>query len=69
MAMDKSELVNVFDYEAAAREILPKLAYDYYRSGANDFPLYSGITFLFGDLLNDHKIGVFRVGGFEKYTV
>lgn len=31
MAMDKIELVNVFDYEAAAREILPKLAYDYYR--------------------------------------
>ncbi len=31
MALDKSELVNVFDYEAAAREILPKLAYDYYR--------------------------------------
>ena len=36
MAVDKNELVNVFDYEAAASEILPKLAYDYYRSGAND---------------------------------
>ena len=36
MAVDQKELVNVFDYEAAAREILPKLAYDYYRSGAND---------------------------------
>ena len=28
MAVDKRELVNVFDYEAAASEILPKLAYD-----------------------------------------
>ena len=36
MAVDQKELVNVFDYEAAAGEILPKLAYDYYRSGAND---------------------------------
>lgn len=36
MAVDKREFVNVFDYEAAAREILPKIAYDYYRSGAND---------------------------------
>jgi hypothetical protein len=26
----------VFDYEVAAREVLPKIAYDYYRSGAND---------------------------------
>jgi isopentenyl diphosphate isomerase/L-lactate dehydrogenase-like FMN-dependent dehydrogenase len=34
--MDKKDLVNVFDYEAAAREKLPKTAYDYYRSGAND---------------------------------
>ena len=34
--MDKKDLVNVFDYEAAARAILPKTAYDYYRSGAND---------------------------------
>jgi len=36
MAVDQSELVNVFDYETAASETLPKLAYDYYRSGAND---------------------------------
>ena len=36
MAVDKREFVNVFDYEAAARETLPKIAYDYYRSGAND---------------------------------
>ena len=36
MAVDKRELVNVFDYEAAARATLPKIAYDYYRSGAND---------------------------------
>lgn len=34
--MDKRDLVSVFDYEAAAREKLPKTAYDYYRSGAND---------------------------------
>jgi isopentenyl diphosphate isomerase/L-lactate dehydrogenase-like FMN-dependent dehydrogenase len=34
--VDKRDLVNVFDYEAAAREKLPKTAYDYYRSGAND---------------------------------
>jgi hypothetical protein len=31
MAVDQGELVNVFDYRVAAREILPKLAYDYYR--------------------------------------
>ena len=36
MAVDEKKLVNVFDYEAAAREILPSTAYDYYRSGAND---------------------------------
>jgi isopentenyl diphosphate isomerase/L-lactate dehydrogenase-like FMN-dependent dehydrogenase len=36
MAVDKIEFVCVFDYEAAARETLPKIAYDYYRSGAND---------------------------------
>ncbi len=30
MALDKRELVNVFDYEAAARATLPKMAYDYY---------------------------------------
>ena len=34
--VDKRDLVNVFDCEAAAREKLPKTAYDYYRSGAND---------------------------------
>ena len=34
--MDQRDLVSVFDYEAAAREKLPKTAYDYYRSGAND---------------------------------
>ncbi len=34
--VDKRDLVNVFDYEAAAREKLPQTAYDYYRSGAND---------------------------------
>ncbi|MGD9227256.1 MAG: alpha-hydroxy acid oxidase [Desulfobacterales bacterium] len=34
--VDKRDLVNVFDYEAAAREKLSKTAYDYYRSGAND---------------------------------
>ena len=34
--LDKRDLVSVFDYEAAAREKLPKTAYDYYRSGAND---------------------------------
>ena len=33
---DKRDLVSVFDYEAAAREKLPQVAYDYYRSGAND---------------------------------
>src|SRR5210317_2358556 len=34
--MDKKDLVNVFDYETEARAKLPKMAYDYYRSGAND---------------------------------
>jgi isopentenyl diphosphate isomerase/L-lactate dehydrogenase-like FMN-dependent dehydrogenase len=34
--VDQRELVSVFDYEAAARKILPKTTYDYYRSGAND---------------------------------
>ncbi|UCH20898.1 MAG: alpha-hydroxy-acid oxidizing protein [Deltaproteobacteria bacterium] len=34
--MDKRDLVSVFDYEAAARKKLPKVAYDYYASGAND---------------------------------
>ncbi|MBC8247231.1 MAG: alpha-hydroxy-acid oxidizing protein [Deltaproteobacteria bacterium] len=34
--MDKRDLVSVFDYEAAAREKLPKIAFDYYSSGAND---------------------------------
>jgi isopentenyl diphosphate isomerase/L-lactate dehydrogenase-like FMN-dependent dehydrogenase len=36
MAVDKKEFVNVFDYETAASKILPKITYDYYRSGAND---------------------------------
>jgi len=34
--IDKRDLVSVFDYEAAAQAILPKFAYDYYASGAND---------------------------------
>jgi isopentenyl diphosphate isomerase/L-lactate dehydrogenase-like FMN-dependent dehydrogenase len=34
--MDKREFVNVFDFEAAARTKLPKVAYDYYASGASD---------------------------------
>lgn len=34
--MEKSDLVSVFDFEAAARAILPKSVYDYYASGAND---------------------------------
>ena len=34
--MDKRDLVSVFDYEAAALAVLPRIAYDYYRSGAND---------------------------------
>ena len=34
--VDKRDFVSVFDYEAAARKILPKTVYDYYRSGAND---------------------------------
>ena len=34
--MNNRELVNVFDYEAAAQKSLPKMAFDYYSSGAND---------------------------------
>lgn len=34
--MDNRDLVSVFDYEAAARKSLPKMAFDYYSSGAND---------------------------------
>ncbi len=34
--MDKRDLVSVFDYETAAQATLPKVAYDYYSSGAND---------------------------------
>ena len=34
--MDKRDLVSVFDYEVAAQAKLPKVAYDYYASGAND---------------------------------
>ncbi len=36
MGVDKKELINVFDYEAAASEVLPRMIFDYYRSGAND---------------------------------
>ena len=36
MGVDKNELINVFDYEAAAGEVLPRMIFDYYRSGAND---------------------------------
>ena len=32
--MDKRDLVSVFDYEAAAREKLPKTAFDYYSTCA-----------------------------------
>ena len=34
--MDKRKFVNIFDFEAAARTKLPKVAYDYYASGASD---------------------------------
>jgi isopentenyl diphosphate isomerase/L-lactate dehydrogenase-like FMN-dependent dehydrogenase len=34
--METRTLVNLFDYEAAAREKLPRIAYDYYASGAGD---------------------------------
>jgi len=34
--MDNRDLVSIFDYEAAAQKSLPKLAFDYYSSGAND---------------------------------
>jgi isopentenyl diphosphate isomerase/L-lactate dehydrogenase-like FMN-dependent dehydrogenase len=34
--IDKRDLVSVFDFEAAAREKLPRVAYDYYASGASD---------------------------------
>jgi 4-hydroxymandelate oxidase len=30
------DLVNVYDFEAAARDVMPQMAYDYYASGAND---------------------------------
>ena len=36
LKVDQKDLVSVFDCEDAAREKLPKTAYDYYRSGAND---------------------------------
>jgi 4-hydroxymandelate oxidase len=35
-SLDISKLVTVDDYEAAAREVLSPMAYDYYRSGADD---------------------------------
>ncbi len=28
--------INIFEYEALARERLPKMAFDYYASGAHD---------------------------------
>ena len=34
--MSDAPLVNLFDYEARAHELLPRMAYDYYASGAND---------------------------------
>ena len=34
--MEKRDLISVFDYEAAARKKLPKIAFEYYASGAND---------------------------------
>src|ERR1051325_250570 len=34
--MPETELVNLFEYEALARERLPANAWDYYSSGAND---------------------------------
>ena len=34
--MDMRDLLSVLDYETAARATLPKIAYDYYASGAND---------------------------------
>ncbi len=34
--MDKREFVNIFDFETAAHTKLPKVAYDYYASGASD---------------------------------
>ena len=36
LKVDQKDLVSVFDCEDATREKLPKTAYDYYRSGAND---------------------------------
>ena len=36
MQQDARELVNLFDYEARARELLSRMAYEYYAGGAND---------------------------------
>jgi 4-hydroxymandelate oxidase len=36
LMVEKRDPVNFFDYEAAACEISPKTAYEYYRSGAHD---------------------------------
>jgi hypothetical protein len=33
---EKMEIVNVFEYEALAKEKLPKMVFDYYASGAED---------------------------------
>ncbi len=30
------ELINLYDFEAAARDVLPQMVYDYYASGAHD---------------------------------
>lgn len=34
--MDETDLINVYDFEVAARGRLPTMAYDYYASGAQD---------------------------------
>src|SRR5688500_1555587 len=34
--MADEPFVNLFDYETRARELLPRMAYDYYAGGAND---------------------------------
>jgi isopentenyl diphosphate isomerase/L-lactate dehydrogenase-like FMN-dependent dehydrogenase len=33
---EKIDAINLWELEARARELLPKIAYDYYASGAND---------------------------------
>ncbi|MBW1695368.1 MAG: hypothetical protein JRK26_01060 [Deltaproteobacteria bacterium] len=34
--INQKKLVNIFDFEAAARQKLSKVAYDYYASGVGD---------------------------------